>query len=362
LHDFGVFLVKRIEYRQLTDILALFLIVQLTGLLLAFYVISPAVVSLVGGGVSGSSDVVIYFAYMLVAAVIMVLLFRAYHGALLFKMIEGVVVAVASFYLFLIILASALPQDSMYPLPVSVLAAVGLVLAKNKFPWLRNFVAVTSSIGVGFVLGIYFSFPAAYALMALVAAYDYFAVFVTKHMITLGRETVNRNLAFMIGTYDVEVVPERYVNGKEKEELRREFSKTNSETLERLIKEGNVLVPNFSALGAGDLAIPLMLAISAYATYLSYFMSMLIVVGSAFGLIFAMTISKKYKIALPAIPPLFASANVAVGIAFLLLEPASWQNYVAMFAASAMIFALMLFTAKRQSKLGSAARINRTSS
>jgi len=122
------------------------------------------------------------------------------------------------------------------------------------------------------------------------------------------------------------------------------------------------LVPNFSALGAGDLAIPLMLAISAYATYLSYFMSILIVVGSAFGLIFAMTISKRYKIALPAIPPLFASANVAVGIAFLLLEPASWQNYVAMFAASAMIFALMIFTAKRQSRLGNVARINRTSS
>ena len=201
------------------------------------------------------------------------------------------------------------------------------------------------------------------ALMALVAFYDYVAVFITKHMLALGNETVNRNLAFMIGTYDVEVVPGRLMKeGKEKDRLRKEFSKTNSTLLKKLMKAGNIPVPNFSALGAGDLAMPLMLAVSAYATYLSFFVSVIIVVGCAFGLVFAMVISKRYRIALPAIPPLFASANVAMGIAFLLLDPSAWQSYLAMFSASAMIFALILLTAKRQSRLGNAARINRTSS
>jgi presenilin-like A22 family membrane protease len=348
-----------LEYRQLANILAMFLIVQLAGVLLAFYLISPAVVSIITGGVTAttSPDVLLYFAYMLVAAVIMVLLFRAHHGVLLFQIIEGVVVVTAAFYLFLIILGSVLPQDSIYPIPISLLSSVALVLAKNRWPGLRNFTAVIASVGVGLVMGVSFSFFAAYILMALIAVYDYVAVFITKHMIALGRETVNRNLAFMIGTYDVEVFPKGYLKEKEKKEFSKAFSKTKSETLKRLIKEGNVPMPSFSALGAGDLAIPLMLEVSAYVTYLSYFMSIVIVIGAAFGLIFAMWVSKKYKLALPAIPPLFAFVSMALSIFLFFSSRAAWQSYVSLMIASIAILALIMLTAKRQSASGSKNRI-----
>jgi presenilin-like A22 family membrane protease len=338
----------------------MFLIVQLAGVLLAFYLISPAVVTVITGGAAAtasSSDVLFYFAYMLVAAVVMVLLFRAHHGVLLFQVIEGIVVVTAAFYLFLIILGSILPQDSIYPVPIALLAAVALILAKNKWPGLRNFTAVIASVGVGLVMGVYFSFFAAYILMALIAVYDYVAVFITKHMIALGRETVNRNLAFMIGTYDVEVVPKGYLKEKERKEFSKAFSQTKSETLKKLIKEGNVPMPSFSALGAGDLAIPLMLEVSAYITYLSYSMSIVIVIGAAFGLIFAMWVSKKYKLALPAIPPLFAFVSMALSIFLFFSSQATWQSYLPMLVASIAILALMILTAKRQSASGSKNRI-----
>jgi presenilin-like A22 family membrane protease len=337
----------------------MFLIVQLAGVLLAFYLISPSVVSVITGGATAttSPDVLLYFAYMLVAAVIMVLLFRAHHGVLLFQVIEGIVVVTAAFYLFLIILGSILPQDSIYPIPISLLASIGLILAKNRWPGLRNFTAIISSIGVGLVMGVYFSFFAAYILMALIAVYDYVAVFITKHMIALGRETVNRNLAFMIGTYDVELVPKSYLKEKERKEFGKAFSKTKSKTLKRLIKEGNVPLPSFSALGAGDLAIPLMLEISAYVTYLSYFMSIVIIIGAAFGLVFAMWVSKRYKIALPAIPPLFAFVSMALSIFLFFSSLATWQAYLSLLIASIAILMLMLLTAKRQSASGSKNRI-----
>lgn len=352
-----------IEYRQFANILALFLIVQLAGVLLVFYLIPPAEVSAITSTASSASpDVLIYFVYAMGAAIVMLLLFRTHHGVLLFRVIEAVVIASAAFYLFAIILGSLLPSNSILPLPLSLLGAIVLIVAKNKWPGLRNFAAVIASIAVGLSLGTFFTFFAAYLLMALFAVYDYVAVFVTKHMITLGREAVNRNLAFMVGSYEVEVVPKSYLKENEEKELSRAFKKTKSETLKRLMKEGNVPMPSFSALGAGDLAMPLMLAISAYVTYLSYFLSLVVIFGAFLGLAFAMAISKKYKIALPAIPPLFAFVSIAIGASFFLAAPGAWQVYSVLFVFSIAILLLMFFTAKRQSKLGESARITRTSS
>jgi presenilin-like A22 family membrane protease len=197
--------------------------------------------------------------------------------------------------------------------------------------------------------------------MALVAVYDYVAVFITKHMIALGRESVNRNLAFMIGTYDVELVPKSYLKAKERGDIIKSLNQTKDDALKRMASVGNMPMPSFSALGTGDLAIPLMLAVSAYMTYLSFFISLTIIFGAALGLIFAMETSKKYNIALPAIPPLFAFASMALGIDVLISSPSDWPQYLTLLLGSLLILALMTMTAKRQSKVGDSARIVRTS-
>ncbi len=354
---------KRLEYRQLANILALFLIVQFSGLFITFYLISPSEISTITSSavVSTGPDVLFYFVYLIVAAIVMVLLFRSHHGVLLFRIIEAVVIFSASFYLFLIISSSFFSQDSLVPVALSFVLAAVLVLAKNKWQGLRNFVAVVASIGVGLVLGISFTFFAAYLLMALVAVYDYVAVFITKHMIALGRESVNRNLAFMIGSYDVELVPKSYLKAKERGEIMKALNQSKNAALKRMASVGNIPMPSFSALGTGDLAIPLMLAVSAYMTYLSFFISLSIIFGASFGLIFAMLISKKYNIALPAIPPLFSFASMALGLDILAMNPAAWTQYVILLAGSVAILALMIWTAKRQSKVGESARIIKTS-
>ena len=103
-------MVKLIEYRQLTSILAMFLIVQLAGLLVVFYLLTPAEVSIGQPGGGGSVSVFLYFIYLIAAAVVMFFLFKRYHGPLLFKGIEAVVVVSASFYLFVIILSAQTPK------------------------------------------------------------------------------------------------------------------------------------------------------------------------------------------------------------------------------------------------------------
>ncbi|MDE1874035.1 MAG: hypothetical protein KGI04_02855 [Candidatus Micrarchaeota archaeon] len=337
----------------------MFLIVQLSGLLMAFYLLSPAeiYVNRAPSGASGTISVLFYFAYLIVAALILFFLFKRHRGPLLFKGIEALVVVSAAFYLFLIALSAFFPDYPNYVLLASFAAAVGLIVAKNIWPVLRNLAAVIASIGVGLVLGLYFGFFASFIFMALIAVYDYVAVFVTKHMITLGRESVNRNLAFMVGSYDVEVVPQGYLKKGEAAKLRKELAGTKNETLRRLIASGSIPMPSFSALGTGDLAIPLMVAVSAYTTYFSYFFSAILVVATSFGLAFAMYVSKKYKMALPAIPPLFAFASIGFGIDVLLASSSNWLLAGLLFAEGLIVLAIMLLTAINQSRKGLGARI-----
>lgn len=357
-------MVRSIEYRQLVTILSLFLIVQLAGVLIAFYFVSPSQIIQSAAPVA-SSDLIFYFAYMVVTAAIMVFLFRVYHGNALFIIIEAVVVVSASFYLFLIVLYPFLPQaGGAYAMAIALALALALIAAKNRWPQLRNLAAVTASIGVGVVLGSYFSFFAAFALMAFIAVYDYVAVFITRHMIALGRESVNRNLSFMIGSYNVEMVPKSYMKKGELKALKKSISesKIQSPELMKLMKAGEYPVPSFSALGTGDLAIPLMLAVSAYVTYFQFFVSLVIVAGGSFGLVFAMYVSKRYRIALPAIPPLLAFISIALGACVGVFGSEGLVPYLLLLAVSIAMLALMLVSAKRQSKVGGdSARIIKTS-
>ena len=72
-----------------------------------------------------------------------------------------------------------------------------------------------------------------------------------------------------------------------------------------------------SALGTGDLAVPLMLAVAAYKINLSFVPSLVVVVGSVVGVLLNMLVLRSYKKALPAIPLLLLGISVALGIYFL---------------------------------------------
>lgn len=66
------------------------------------------------------------------------------------------------------------------------------------------------------------------------------------------------------------------------------------------------------ALGTGDLAMPLMLAIAAYKVNLNFTLSFVITLGAIFGLIITMLILRRYKRALPAIPPILLGIAIAM--------------------------------------------------
>ena len=93
-------------------------------------------------------------------------------------------------------------------------------------------------------------------------------------------------------------------------------------------------------LGTGDLALPLMLAVAAYISFLSYFAAMMVVLGAASGMIFTMYLLKKYKVALPAIPPLFAFINLFLAVLFAINDVQQyglWLGFLTIFIVTILL-------------------------
>lgn len=345
---------RKIENRQLINIITLFAIVQFAGLLITIYALGSVEVYQAPVATSSSlSSALIYLIYIIVIAAIILLVFKAVHGDILFILLEAFVVLFATAFLLFIILSTALPNvNYLYIGAFCAAATITLIVAKNYRPKLRNFIAITSSIGVGIVIGLN-GFNLTYLLMLFIAVYDYIAVFVTKHMIALAKAVSSRNLAFLIGSSDVEVIPKRYTTQKDRADFKKSVNirQVKDPVLKEQIAQGNIPMLSQVQLGTGDLAIPLMLTVSSYITFLNYTIPVMIITGSMFGLVFTMYLLKTYKVALPAIPPLFAFINLFLGIVFLATKTSEiglWASFFLIFIVTLAILMYKLRQINRQ--------------
>ncbi|MGC8537727.1 MAG: presenilin family intramembrane aspartyl protease [Candidatus Micrarchaeia archaeon] len=322
---------KVIEYRQLLYIIAMFMFVQFFGLLLGIELFSGEIIPIPSqqsqSFFSTPLDLLFYVAYIIIVSLILILVFRIYKGRKLFIAFEAVVIFVASMIVFMVIFG--LINDStiltVYGTPITtnfsiaVIAALVLIYLKNRKPQLRNVAAIIASVGVGLILGISFPFYIALLFMGLIAIYDFVAVFITKHMLALARVAEDNNLALLIGVNEVEALPARSLDKEYVKEYRKNKSKLkNSNELGNLLGSSLVPVAARVELGTGDLAIPLMVAISAYSPGPNFVLSFFVIFGAIAGLLLTMFILRKYKRALPAIPPLFLGIIVFVLLYILL--------------------------------------------
>ncbi len=318
--------VRVIEGRQLLQILVMFMIVQFAGLFLAALMFNGATYQQVSSAqmVSAPSTALFLIVYIIAVTVVMILLMKFYIGV--YRLFEGFVIFVASAIVFSILLSeltSATVTMFGSAVPVAFVAAgvlgIALVVAKNMKPWLRNATAILASIGVGVALGSDFGFIVALVLMALLAVYDFIAVFITKHMITLADAVQKQNLAFMVDVREVEAVPKGSLSAAELSQYNREltaFKKAGGKMQEIRQKGMKNMVPMVASvgLGTGDLAVPLMVAIAAYKVFLSFTLSMFVIFGAVIGLLLTMFILRRYKRALPAIPPLLFGIGIGIAL------------------------------------------------
>ena len=291
--------------REILAIVLLFLLVQALGLFVGMTVIGGAQaypelqeldVAPAGAGSADSS--LAFMLYVLLGAAAILLVLKFYRGVLLFKLVEAAIIFFASNVVFYVVLL-ALQAPAYAELSIALSAL--LVIAKFTYPKLKNLAAVLASAGVGAIFGFSLDPLPALVFMAGLSVYDVVAVFWTKHMITMARELSSRDLAFSVSVQGMERVkvapPKTYA--KKGAQVKAEPRYVNRRTsLE---------------LGTGDMAIPLMLAVSSYKTG-SVVAPFAIAIASAAALYVVLWYVMSRKTFLPALPPLCAAGALALGL------------------------------------------------
>ena len=179
----------------LFQLIAVFLAVQLLGLWTADFLarenIKATIVSENANGIENSFGL---FAYILVFTVALLILIRLLRGKRLFVLFK-VIEALAIFGTSALVFSTALPDAFALGL-----AAI-LVIARNvkrESIRLRNLASVLAAAGAGALIGVSLGIIPVIVFMALLAVYDYIAVFRTKHMVALAKAITKRNLSFTI--------------------------------------------------------------------------------------------------------------------------------------------------------------------
>jgi len=262
---------------------ALFLSVQLLGILVGLKLFEATPVPKMETGAS-----IVWFLVSFVLVTILILLALKY---LKFKIPFGIVFA---FLIFVgaDIVFSAFIKNSL------IAVALALLVVALRFLWpnvlTQNIAIIIAIAGVSAQLGALLTPQAVIILLVILSLYDVWAVFKTKHMVGMARGLIQR------GMMPVIVLPDNWRNFTAKLETVKKSKLKPS-------KEPSL---KYVMLGTGDLAFPLVFAVSV----LSYGIqsAFAVVIGAFFGVLFIhiLMTSKKFS-ALPALPPIAIGSIIA---------------------------------------------------
>jgi presenilin-like A22 family membrane protease len=250
------------------QLLLVFVATQLIGLYVGYSLIQEEVkVTLVTENPEDIENSIGLFAYILVFTVVLLVVLKFYKGWLLFKALESIVIFGTGWIVFSAFFGEVIGL-------VLALLLVALRITFKEKVWLRNVSSVTAASGAGAAIGLGLGVIPVIVFLALLALYDFIAVFYTKHMVTLAKGIKDKNLSFTFA------LP------------------TKEHTFE---------------LGTGDMVMPLVFAVSVLNSSLKQFSFVFpvsfvapaaVLTGSIIGLLLTINYSSKHVgKPLPALPP-----------------------------------------------------------
>lgn len=186
---------------------------------------------------------------------------------------------------------------------VSIALAVGVVGVRFLWPNIltQNIAIIIAIAGISAQLGVFLTAPAVIILLIVLSVYDVWAVFKTKHMVKMAKGLIQRGMAPMI------VMPTSW----------KDFTKSMKIVEREKLKPARRRVMKYMMLGTGDLAFPLVFAVSAlpYGLLSAY----AVIMGALAGIvvIHILMTSRKFP-ALPALPPIAAGSIIAFALSLLL--------------------------------------------
>ncbi|MBI4399981.1 hypothetical protein HY570_04495 [Candidatus Micrarchaeota archaeon] len=267
--------------RDILSILLMFILVQTLGLYVGVNLVKSEQFEILnvapGQDSSNPYNSLLFMVYIILGAVFLLFLIKYYKGIMIFRLLEASIIFIASNIVFSVILFSF---NVSLAFELSIILSLALAGAKFFRPELRNLAAVLSSSGVGAIFGFSLDILPAILLVLALSVYDILSVFWTRHMVVMAQSLGKMNLSFAISA-EKKVKRKIRVEGVEKEQE------------ERSLLE----------LGTGDLAIPLMLSVSAY-RWGGLPSAIGVIIFSSIALFGVLTYVSKYRTFLPALPPL----------------------------------------------------------
>jgi len=237
--------------------------------------------------VSNSFGLIIY---MVFAAAAMLAILKFYKGRLLFQLLEYGLIATSAE----VFGAAFLPGYDIY----LMIAAIALRLLLPQF---QTAFLLFASIIVGAILGSSLDFIPVAVFAMLLAAYDYIAVFCTKHMVELAKGLSERDAAFSI---KIGVNP-----------VARKGEVARAQTPDDADAPGKApAVRNSIELGLGDFLIGVMLSVSALkiGAFPAFDYALASVIGASAGLTAMFIYLERKGGYFPAVPPIAAGSLLCI--------------------------------------------------
>ncbi len=274
-------------------------------------------------------NAVFFIAYILFGAGAALFAIRFFKHKLTFRLLEVAVLLGSVSVFFFAVVYPLMGRD--FTLSMGVASLLGVLFAASKFliPSLKNPAAILSSAGVGAMFGFSLSFWPALLFVMAISLYDYIAVFRTRHMLVLAQSLGSKDLAFTI-TAQAPAQENQIPVAKEPAKTPREkktntassrppasaWAGSNPYAVPSLRPPSPAMHPAHCAvdrldLGSGDLAIPAMLAVSAY-SLAGLPGSVAVAVGSTISIYVLLHFVVKNRVVLPALPPICLGGLLAL--------------------------------------------------
>ncbi len=255
----------------IAQLVLLFLLTQVLGLLVGDFLINQGIhTTLLNDNPNDVANSLGLFVWIIVFTGFLLALIKFAPDWLFSILIKGIEI-MAIFGTTIVVLLPFVPYDEIIKAFAAaiILVALRIILAKNLL--LRNITSIIAAAGAGSLIGASLGVMPMLVFVVLLSAYDFIAVFKTKHMVTLAKGITKKNLSF---TYAMPTKGHQF------------------------------------ELGTGDMIIPLAFAVSILGeaktalAYPYFFVSpALVLFVSLIGLIFTIDFaSKKSGRALPALP------------------------------------------------------------
>jgi len=244
-----------------------------------------------------------FFGYIVVSALVMLVVLKFYKGKRLFQILELLLLFVTANIFFSLlfdenVFSFAFVVFSLrFDVSLALVAGLLAVAIRLKFENQKNLLLIFSTAVIGAFLGFSLDILPAAVLAALLSAYDFAAVFMTKHMVALAEGLRDRGASFSIS----------FPAGSEKK-------KTTSIPISAKKGGGAKVTKTVTTygkaeiveLGTGDLVIPAMLIVAALKLSIAH--ALITLIGASIGIFALFYYIDKKKGYWPALPPIVGGA------------------------------------------------------